>query len=120
MMAAIGLIGRLAWLMIVQSDHYNELAEELHTRERRIKAARGSIYDANGTVIATNRTVCTISVIYNQIKDPEFVIRTLSQELELSEEEVRKKVEKYSAREIIKRMWIKRLEIKSENTIWQE
>lgn len=102
MMAAIGLIGRLAWLMIVQSDHYNELAEELHTRERRIKAARGSIYDANGTVIATNRTVCTISVIYNQIKDPEFVIRTLSQELELSEEEVRKKVEKYSAREIIK------------------
>ena len=88
--------------MIVQSDHYNELAEELHTRERRIKAARGSIYDANGTVIATNRTVCTISVIYNQIKDPEFVIRTLSQELELSEEEVRKKVEKYSAREIIK------------------
>ena len=102
MMAAIGLIGRLAWLMIVQSDHYNELAEELHTRERRIKAARGSIYDANGTVIATNRTVCTISVIYNQIKDPEFVICTLSQELELSEEEVRKKVEKYSAREIIK------------------
>ena len=102
MMAAIGLIGRLAWLMIVQSDHYNELAEELHTRERRIKASRGSIYDANGTVIATNRTVCTISVIYNQIKDPEFVIRTLSQELELSEEEVRKKVEKYSAREIIK------------------
>lgn len=102
MMAAIGLIARLAWLMIVQSDHYNELAEELHTRERRIKAARGSIYDANGTVIATNRTVCTISVIYNQIKDPEFVIRTLSQELELSEEEVRKKVEKYSAREIIK------------------
>ena len=102
MMADIGLIGRLAWLMIVQSDHYNELAEELHTRERRIKAARGSIYDANGTVIATNRTVCTISVIYNQIKDPEFVIRTLSQELELSEEEVRKKVEKYSAREIIK------------------
>ena len=78
------------------------MAEELHTRERRIKAARGSIYDANGTVIATNRTVCTISVIYNQIKDPEFVIRTLSQELELSEEEVRKKVEKYSAREIIK------------------
>ena len=100
--AAFGLIGRLAWLMIVQSDHYNELAEELHTRERRIKAARGSIYDAKGTVIATNRTVCTISVIYNQVKDPELVIRTLSQELELSEETVRKKVETYSAREIIK------------------
>ncbi len=101
-MAAFGLIGRLAWLMIVQSDHYNELAEELHTRERKIKAARGSIYDAKGTIIAANRTVCTISVIYNQVKDPELVIRTLSQELELSEEVVRKKVEKYSAREIIK------------------
>lgn len=101
-MAAFGLIGRLAWLMIVQSDHYNELAEELHTRERRIKAARGSIYDAKGTIIATNRTVCTISVIYNQVEDPELVIRTLSQELELSEEVVRKKVKKYSAREIIK------------------
>lgn len=101
-MAAVGLIGRLAYLMIVQSDHYNELAEELHTRERKIKAARGSIYDAKGTIIATNRTVCTISVIYNQVKDKELVIRTLSQELELPEQIVRKKVEKYSAREIIK------------------
>lgn len=101
-MAAVGLIGRLACLMIVQSDHYNELAEELHTRERKIKAARGSIYDAKGTIIATNRTVCTISVIYNQVKDKELVIRTLSQELELPEQTVRKKVEKYSAREIIK------------------
>lgn len=101
-MAAVGLIGRLAYLMIVQSDHYNELAEELHTRERKIKAARGSIYDAKGTIIATNRTVCTISVIYNQVKDKELVIRTLSQELKLPEQIVRKKVEKYSAREIIK------------------
>ncbi|MFQ9511098.1 MAG: peptidoglycan glycosyltransferase, partial [Lachnospiraceae bacterium] len=67
--AALCLVGRLAYLMIVQSDYYNELAEELHTRERRIKAARGSIYDANGTVIATNKTVCTVSVIYNQIVD---------------------------------------------------
>lgn len=100
--AGAGLIGRLAYLMIVQSDHYNELAEELHTRERRIKAARGSIYDAKGTVIATNRTVCTISVIHSQIADPDAVIRTLSQELDLSEETVKKKVETYSAREIIK------------------
>ncbi len=96
------LLGRLAYLMIVQSDYYNELSEELHTRERKIKAARGTIYDANGTVIATNKTVCTISVIYNQIKDPEKVIEVLCSELELEEEQVRKKVEKYTAREIIK------------------
>lgn len=100
--AALCLVGRLAYLMIVQSDYYNELAEELHTRERRIKAARGSIYDANGTVIATNKTVCTVSVIYNQIVDRDEVIAVLSKTLELSEAEVRKKVEKYSAREIIK------------------
>lgn len=96
------LIGRLAYLMIVQSDYYYALAEELHTRERRIKAARGAIYDRNGVLIATNRTVCTVSVIYNQMTDREEVIRVLCQELELSEETVRKKVEKYSAREIIK------------------
>ncbi len=96
------LIGRLAYLMIVCSDEYYALAEELHTRERRIKAARGAIYDCNGVLIATNRTVCTVSVIYNQMTDREEVIRVLCQELDLSEETVRKKVEKYSAREIIK------------------
>ncbi len=101
-LAGIGLIARLGYLMIVKSDYYNELAEDLHTRERKIKAERGAIYDANGVVIADNKTVCTISVIYNQMTDREEVIRILSDELNLSEEEIRKKVEKYSAREIIK------------------
>lgn len=98
----IGLIGRLAYLMIVQSDYYYELAEELHTRERKIKAARGAIYDRTGTLLATNQTVCTISVIYNQMTDREAVIDMLCKELNLMEESVRKKVETYSAREIIK------------------
>ena len=71
--AGVGLIARLGYLMIVKSDYYNELAEELHTRERSIKAERGAIYDANGTVIAANKTVCTISVIYNQMTDREEV-----------------------------------------------
>lgn len=100
--AIASLMARLGYLMIVQSDYYNELSEELHTRERKIKAARGTIYDANGTVIATNKTVCTISVIYNQVKEPEKVIQMLCEELELEEGTVRKKVEKYTAREIIK------------------
>jgi stage V sporulation protein D (sporulation-specific penicillin-binding protein) len=78
------------------------MAEDLHERERTIKAARGNIIDANGTVIATNRTVCTISVIHNQIKNPEQVIEVLSAELGVDEETVKKKVEKYSSREIIK------------------
>lgn len=78
------------------------MAQELHERERTIKAARGNILDANGTVIATNRTVCTISVIHNQVKEPEKVIRVLSEELGIAEEEIRKKVEKRSSREIIK------------------
>lgn len=98
----LGLIGRLAYLMIVQSDYYYELAEELHTRERKIKAARGAIYDRTGTLLATNQTVCTISVIYNQMTDRETVIAILCKELDLAEESVRKKVETYSAREIIK------------------
>lgn len=96
------LMGRLFFLMIFRADYYGERAEELHERERTIKAARGRILDVNGTVIATNRTVCTISVIHNQIKNPEEVIRTLSEKLGIPEEEVRKKVEKYSSREIIK------------------
>lgn len=97
-----GLMGRLFFLMIVSADYYSQMAEDLHQRERRIKAARGRILDRNGVVIADNRTVCTISVVHNQIEDPEQVISVLCEVLELSEEKVRKKVETYSAREIIK------------------
>ena len=96
------LLGRLVYLMVWRADHYAELAEDLHERERSIKAARGRILDRNGTVLADNKTVCTISVIYNQIQDKEQVIRVLCQELSLSEEYVRKRVEKYSAMERIK------------------
>ncbi len=98
----LGLIGQLGYLMIVRSEPYSEMADELHQRERTIKAARGEIVDRNGTVIATNRTVCTVSVIFNQVEDREKVIKVLSKELDLSEIEVRKKVEKRSSREIIK------------------
>ena len=98
----LGLTGRLIFLMVFRSEHYSQMAEDLHQRERTIKAARGQILDRNGTVIATNRTVCTISVIHNQVEEPEEVIQVLARELELSEETVRKKVEKYSSREIIK------------------
>lgn len=96
-----GLTGRLVYLMVYRSDYYSKMAEELHQRERSIKAARGRIIDATGTVIATNRTVCTISVIYNQMEDREQVIRILSRELGIEEEKVRKRVEKRSSREII-------------------
>ncbi len=101
-LALAGLSGRLFFLMIVSAEYYSEMAEDLHQRERGIKAARGRILDRNGVVIADNRTVCTISVVHNQVSDPEEVIEVLSGELELPEEEVRRKVEKYSAREIIK------------------
>lgn len=97
----IGLAGRLVYLMIYRSAYYTAKAEDLHLRERTIKAARGRILDRNGTVLADNRTVCTISVIHNQIKEPEETIAVLCRELELSEEEVRKKVEKRSSREVI-------------------
>ncbi len=97
-----GLAGRLVFLMIFRSDHYSQMAQELHERERTIKAARGRILDANGTVIADNRTVCTISVIYNQVEDREEVIAVLCRELEMEEETVRKRVEKRSSREIIR------------------
>jgi stage V sporulation protein D (sporulation-specific penicillin-binding protein) len=95
-------MGRLIFLMVFRSEHYSAMAEDLHERERTIKAARGNIIDANGTVIATNRTVCTISVIHNQVKQPDEVVAVLSKELGIDEEEVRKKVKKYSSREIIK------------------
>jgi stage V sporulation protein D (sporulation-specific penicillin-binding protein) len=100
--AMTGLMGRLIFLMVFRSEHYSAMAEDLHERERTIKAARGNIIDANGTVIATNRTVCTISVIHNQVKKPDEVVAVLSKELGIDEEEVRKKVKKYSSREIIK------------------
>ena len=96
------LIGRLVYLMVFQSEYYMEKAKELHERERSIKAARGRIIDANGEILADNRTVCTISVIHNQIEDAEQVIAVLSKELGLSEDYVRKRVEKYSAIEKIK------------------
>ena len=89
------------YLMVYRSDYYSRMAEELHQRERSIKAARGRIIDATGNVIATNRTVCTISVIYNQVEDREQVIRMLCEELGMDEGKVRKRVEKRSSREII-------------------
>ena len=99
---SFGLIGRLVYLMIFDAEYYQNLAESLHEREREIKAARGEIVDRNGVVLATNRTVCTISVIHSQVEDPETVIRVLSGELEMDEAEVRKKVEKVSSMEKIK------------------
>ncbi len=98
----IGLIGRLAYLMIFEADYYQDRAEQLHERERSIKAARGEIVDRNGVVLATNKTVCTISVIHSQLKDAEKVIQILTRELEMDEATVRKKVEKISSREQIK------------------
>lgn len=100
--AVTGLLGRLAFLMILRSEHYSQMALELHQRERSIKAARGRILDVKGNVIADNRTVCTVSVIYNQVKNREKVIEELSSLLEINLETVRKKVEKRSVREIIK------------------
>ncbi|MCM1541395.1 MAG: penicillin-binding transpeptidase domain-containing protein [Blautia sp.] len=96
------LFGRLVYLMVWRAEHYSRLATDLHERERSIKAARGRILDCNGTVLADNKTVCTISVIHNQIEDPEEIIRILCQELDLSEEYVRQRVEKYSSMERIK------------------
>ncbi|EOS71895.1 hypothetical protein C818_00041 [Lachnospiraceae bacterium MD308] len=97
-----GLVGRLVYLMVFDAEYYQKKAEALHEREREIKAARGEIVDARGTVLATNKTVCTISVIHSQIKEPEKIIKSLSAELGLEEDEVRKKVEKVSSMERIK------------------
>lgn len=93
---------RLTGIMVFQADEYSDKATQIQERERSIKAPRGIIYDRNGVEIAGNKPVCSISVIHNQITDPETVIRVLSEKLELSESEVRKKVEKYSSREKIK------------------
>ena len=102
MLAMIGLCGRLVYLMIFKSSYYYTKAVEVQERERTIKAARGLILDRNGVVLGDNRTVCTVSVVYNQVTDREKVIEVLSKELSLPEEEVRKKVEKLSSREKIK------------------
>ncbi len=96
-----GLMGRLVYLMVFRSDYYQQKADALHERERSIKAARGKIIDRNGVVLATNRTVCTVSVIHSQIEDAEQVISVLCKELGLSEETVRKRVEKVSSIERI-------------------
>lgn len=102
LITAILLTGRLTYLIIFKSEEYAARAKALHERERPIKAERGSIYDINGVEIATNKPVCTISVIHNQITEPERVIKVLSEELGLSEEYVRKRVEKVSSIERIK------------------
>lgn len=96
------LIGRLVYLMVFDAEYYQKKAEDLHERERDIKAARGEIVDRNGVILATNRTVCTISVIHSQIRDPETVIAKLAELLEMDEEQVRKRVEKISSIERVK------------------
>ncbi len=102
LMVTLALAARLGYLMIFQSEEYAARAQELHERERVIKAERGCIYDATGKLIATNKPVCTISVIHAQIKEPERVIKLLSELLGLSEAKVRKRVEKVSSIEKIK------------------
>lgn len=97
-----GLAGRLVYLMCFRSDYYYEKAKDLHERERDIKAARGKILDARGKVLASNRTVCTISVIHSQIKEPEKVISLLAQKLEMPKDQIRKRVEKVSSIERIR------------------
>ena len=98
----VGLIGRLVYLMCFRSDYYYEKAKDIHERERDIKAARGKILDAKGKVLASNRTVCTISVIHSQIKEPEKVIAMLTEKLGMDEAAVRKRVEKVSSIERVK------------------
>ena len=96
------LFGRLIYLMVFRSVYYEKIAQDLHERERSIKAARGKIVDRNGIVLADNKSVCTISVIHSQIEEPERVIEVLQKELELPEETIRKRVEKISSIERIK------------------
>ena len=97
-----GLMGRMVYLMVVRSDYYAQKAEELHERERDIKAARGRILDAKGEVLADNKAVCTISVIHSQIKEPEKVAAMLVKELGISEETAKKRVETVSSIERVK------------------
>lgn len=100
--ACFFLMGRLVYLMIFCSEYYGQKAEDLHERERDIKAARGKIYDANGVLLASNKTVCTVSVIHSQLEEPGKVIDMLVKELGMSEEAVRKRVEKVSSIERVK------------------
>lgn len=100
-LAAVLLMGRLAYLMVCKAEYYDSAATALHERERSIKAPRGKIYDRNGNILADNRAVCSISVIHSQIEDEEEVIRVLDEYLEKEEAEIRKKVEKVSSREVI-------------------
>lgn len=102
MAMALVLCGRLVYLMMFRGEYYAVQAKDLQQRERKIKAARGKILDTNGVVLADNKSVCTISVIHNQIKNPETVIAMLTKELDLPEEKVRRRVEKYSSIEKIK------------------
>ena len=102
MMLLMGLIGRLVYLMVFRSDYYAQKADDLHERERDIKAARGKILDVNGTVLAANKTVCTISVIHSQLKEPDKVVDMLVKELGISEKTARKRVEKVSSIERVK------------------
>lgn len=99
--AATVIIGRLAYIMVLKAKYYSERADNLHERERSIKAPRGRIYDRNGNILADNRAVCSVSVIHSQIEDEEAVIDLLEKYLEKSPEEIRKKVTKVSSREII-------------------
>lgn len=101
-----GLSARVVYLMVFRAAHYSELALDLHQRERKIKAKRGRILDRNGIVLADNQPVCTISVIHNQIRDPNAVIALLCSKLGMSEETVRKRVEKVSSIEKSKAMSI--------------
>ena len=96
------LIARLVYLMIFDAAYYQQKAKTLHEREREIKAARGEVIDRNGKVLATNKAVCTISVIHSQITDPERVIQVLADELGIEKEMIRKRIEKVSSREKIK------------------
>lgn len=101
-LAVVVLLSRMGYLMIFRSSYYITLAEELHEREREIKAARGRIFDSEGRILADNCTVCTVSVIHNQLEDPETVIQILSEELSMDPEKIRRLTEKYTSREIIK------------------
>ena len=100
-MAAVLLMGRLAYLMVAKADYYDSAATELHERERSIKAPRGKIYDRNGNILADNKAVCSVSVIHSQIEDEEEVIRVLNEHLDKAEADIRKKVKKVSSRELI-------------------
>ena len=102
MLMLLGLMGRMVYLMVIRSDYYAKKAEQLHERERDIKAARGRILDSKGEVLADNRAVCTISVIHSQIKEPQKVIRMLEKELGLPYETAKKRVETVSAIERVK------------------